>query len=66
MLFMQIKYQHCHSFPSEHPKDRRGAEKQRERKQRGKVEARSTLSKCFYKNKAGFCEGQSLIRIQPG
>lgn len=40
--------------------------KHRERKQQGEVEARSTLSKCFYKNKAGFCEGQSLISILSG
>lgn len=36
------------------------------KKQQGKVEARSTLNKYFYKNEVGFCEGQSLISIQTG
>lgn len=63
MLFMQIKFQDCHSFPSRYPEDGKGSWKAKGQKQWGKVEPGSALSKYFYRIGAELCEGQSLSCI---
>lgn len=63
MLFMQIKFQDCHSFPSQYPEDGKRSWKAKGQKQRGKVEPGSALSKYFYRIGAELCEGQLLSCI---
>lgn len=54
MLFMQIKYWDCHSFPSEHHKDRDGARKYGEKTTWKRLKAGQIWANIFTKTKQGF------------